>query len=136
MARRELAEVAREELVTIGAHTLTHPMLAKHDAAFARREIAESRRIIGERLGTLPAHFAYPVGDPTSAGAREFGLAAQAGFASAVTTRPGMLFGAHAGRTTSLPRLSVNGNFQDVGFLKSLLTGVPFVLWNKGRRVA
>ncbi len=81
-------------------------------------------------------HLAYPVGDATSAGRREFELAPAIGFESAVTTSPGMLFSEHAARLTELPRVSVNGHWQDAGALEILLTGAPFGLWNRGRLVA
>jgi peptidoglycan/xylan/chitin deacetylase (PgdA/CDA1 family) len=80
-------------------------------------------------------HLAYPVGDPTSAGAREFALAREAGFLTAVTTRPGHLFPEHAGHLHALPRVSLNGLHQTQGALRALLSGVPFWLWNRGRRV-
>jgi peptidoglycan/xylan/chitin deacetylase (PgdA/CDA1 family) len=80
-------------------------------------------------------HLAYPVGDPTSAGPREFAMAADLGFATAVTTRKGMLFPAHAQHLHALPRLSVNGEWQDIDMMDMLLTGVPFLAWNRGRRV-
>ena len=131
----ELAELARDPLCVIGAHSLTHPRLAKHPAAFARNELVRGQELFAEKLGRLPRHFAYPVGDPTSAGPRDFALAREAGFASAVTTRPGMLFAGHAAHPTALPRVSINGNWQDAGTLEVLLSGAPFALWNKGRRV-
>lgn len=130
-----LRQIARDPLCTIGVHTLTHPMLAKHDEAFARRELAESRVIIEREIGQPARHLAFPVGDPTSAGPREFALAEELGFASAVTTRPGMVFPEHAKHLTALPRLSVNGHWQDRTFLEVLLSGAPFALWNRGRRV-
>ncbi|MGE3245500.1 MAG: polysaccharide deacetylase family protein [Beijerinckiaceae bacterium] len=130
-----LAELAADPLCTIGAHTMTHPMLAKLPEAEMRAEIAESRDAIERRLGVRPRHFAYPVGDPGSAGPREFAVAAELGFASAVTTRPGMVFAEHAESLTALPRLSVNGNWQDRSALEVLLSGAPFALWNRGRKV-
>ena len=129
----EIAALAADPLCTIGAHTLTHPMLAKHGADFMRREIEESRRVIAQRLGDTPRHFAYPVGDPTSAGRREFDMVKALGFSSGVTTRPGMIFPEHAARPEALPRLSVNGNWQDADYLDILLSGAPFALWNRGR---
>ena len=130
----EIAGLARAG-VAIGAHTVAHPMLAKHDAARARREIVEGRARIEARLGQPVRHLAYPVGDPGSAGQREFALAREAGFATAVTTRPGHLFPAHRGHLHALPRVSVNGLFQSEAALGALLSGVPFLAWNRGRRV-
>ncbi|MFT4098105.1 MAG: polysaccharide deacetylase family protein [Rhodoblastus sp.] len=131
-----LRKLARHPLVTIGAHTLTHPMLAKHPDAVARREIFESKTIIERETGVQVKHFAYPVGDPGSAALREFVLARQAGFESAVTTRPGMIFPEHSGHLTALPRLSVNGNHQSLATLDILLSGAPFMLWNRGRKLS
>ncbi|HEV2513094.1 polysaccharide deacetylase family protein [Bosea sp. (in: a-proteobacteria)] len=121
--------------VTIGAHTLSHPMLAKHPEEEARREVVESKAWLEDALGTPVRHFAYPVGDPGSAGPREFALANEAGFASAVTTRPGHLFAEHADHLHALPRVSLNGLHQSEVALKSLLSGLPFLLWNRGRKV-
>jgi peptidoglycan/xylan/chitin deacetylase (PgdA/CDA1 family) len=132
----EIATLARHELATIGAHSVTHPRLAKLDADEARREMAESRDRIAQAAGAAPRHFCYPVGDPTSAGRREFALAAELGFASAVTTRPGMIFHEHRDHLHSLPRLSVNGKHQSLAALDVLLSGAPFALMNRGRRVA
>ncbi|MCP4565238.1 MAG: polysaccharide deacetylase family protein [Bosea sp.] len=122
--------------VTIGAHTLSHPMLAKHPQEEARSEIAESKAWLEEALGLPVRHFAYPVGDPGSAGPREFALAKEAGFASAVTTRPGHLFAGHAEHLHALPRVSLNGLHQSDAALKALLSGLPFLLWNRGRKVS
>jgi peptidoglycan/xylan/chitin deacetylase (PgdA/CDA1 family) len=129
------ALVHAEADLTVGAHTLSHPMLAKHEIDAARREIVESRARIETELGVTVRHFAYPVGDPGSAGPREFRLARDAGFATAVTTRPGHLFAAHGDHPTALPRVSVNGNFQSRAALRALLSGVPFLAWNRGRRL-
>ncbi len=132
----EIALIAKNPLCAIGVHTLTHPRLASLDEAAARREMAESRAIIEARLGRPARHFAYPLGDPSSAGPREFALANELGFETAVTTRKGMLFPEHADNLMALPRMSINGDYQRVDYLELLLTGAPFWIWNKGRRVA
>lgn len=129
-------QLAAHPLVTIGAHTLTHPMLAKHDVYTVCREMDESRRVIEGKIEQRVRHIAYPVGDPTSAGQREFDLARELGFHAGVTTRPGMLFPDHASHPTSLPRLSLNGHFQSVRQLDVLLAGLPSLLWNRGRRLS
>ena len=131
----DLVVLGRDPSVTFGAHTLTHPMLAKHHEETSRREIAQGRRELEARLGRAVRHLAYPVGDPSSAGPREFRLAREAGYATAVTTRPGHVFAAHAGHLTALPRVSVNGLHQSEAAIRSLLSGVPFLAWNRGRRL-
>ena len=128
--------LARHPLCTIGVHTLTHPRLAKHDDAFVRHELSESRDLIEAHIGKPARHLAYPVGDASSAGPREFAIARELGFKSAVTTRPGMIFEDHLGRECALPRLSINGNWQSLDMVEILVSGAPFALWNLGRRVA
>jgi peptidoglycan/xylan/chitin deacetylase (PgdA/CDA1 family) len=130
-----IAALARHPLATIGAHTVRHLMLAKWPDEIAREEMAASKAEIERRIGRPVRHFAYPVGDRSSAGAREFAMARELGFASAVTTRPGMLFRDHAAHPTALPRLSVNGEWQNVADLEVLLSGAPFLVWNQGRRL-
>ena len=61
-----------------------------------RSELENSRAVIEAALGVRPQHLAYPVGDRTSAGPREFKIAAELGFKTAVTTRPGVIFPGHA----------------------------------------
>jgi len=131
-----IAALARHDLATVGAHSVTHPRLAKLDADLARREMDESRDCIARETGVTPRHFCYPVGDPTSAGAREFALAEELGFTSAVTTRPGMIFPEHRDHLLALPRLSVNGKHQSLAAVDILLSGAPFALMNRGRRIA
>ncbi len=131
----EIRRLSKEPLATIGAHTLTHPMLAKHDIAIAEEEIERSKAIISRELGKEIHHFAYPVGDYTSASGRDFALVKAAGFSTAVTTRPGMLFTEHAQHLHALPRLSINGLFQNINDLDTLLSGVPFALLNHGRKL-
>lgn len=132
---REIAECAAHPLVTIGAHTVNHPMLAKHPDRDVRRELVLSRDELQTCLGRAVRHLAYPVGDPTSAGPRDFRLARDVGYASAVTTRPGMIFPEHRAHLTALPRLSVNGNHQTLRSFDVLLSGAAFALWNRGRRL-
>jgi len=50
------------DLVTIGSHTLTHPILTRLDAPGLEREIGGSRRLLEERLGRPCTLFCYPNG--------------------------------------------------------------------------
>jgi hypothetical protein len=58
-----------------------------------------------------------------------------AGFKAAVTTRKGLVFPKRSEHLTALPRLSLNGDFQELAFADVLLTGMPFALFNGLKRV-
>lgn len=130
----ELRGFAAHPLVTIGAHTVTHCVLAKQDEATAAEEMSVSRTRIESHLRRPVRHFAYPYGDKEAAGPREFALAQAAGFKTAVTTRPGMVFTACADHLTALPRVSLNGNYQDDRLLPVLTSGAATAMWNGFRR--
>ena len=129
----EVQILAREPDVSIGAHTLSHAILAKCHATTAMREITESKVVLERRLGRPVRHLAYPFGDPSAVGVREFRLARQAGYATAITSRPGHVFPDHAAQLHALPRVSINGLFQNKTALRALFSGVPFLAWNRGR---
>ena len=46
-----------------------------------------------------------------------------------------MLFAENADHMTALPRLSLNGNYQDERLLKVLTSGAATAMWNGFRRV-
>lgn len=129
----QIAELSNDRLCTIGAHTIGHYALARLEADAARFELEESARIIEMETGRRPAHFAFPYGYPAAAGKRDFELAQQAGFATAVTTRHGVLYPGHIDHLHALPRISLNGRFQSIRYVDALLSGLPTRLQNRGR---
>jgi peptidoglycan/xylan/chitin deacetylase (PgdA/CDA1 family) len=135
MSWPELAELAADPLVTIGAHTVNHSMLAKLPRETARSEIDLSRSVIEAALSIKPQHLSYPFGDRSSTGTREFEIAAELGFKTAVTTRPGVLFPEHSQRLLALPRISLNGDFQRIRYVRVLLSGTATAMWNGFRRL-
>jgi peptidoglycan/xylan/chitin deacetylase (PgdA/CDA1 family) len=135
MSWDELAKLAADPLVTIGAHTVNHVMLAKVSEKSVRSEMDMSRAVIEAALGVRPKHLAYPVGDPTSAGAREFRIAEELGFTTAVTTRPGVLFRSHRAHLLALPRISLHGEHQQLRYVRVLVSGAATAVWNGFRRV-
>jgi peptidoglycan/xylan/chitin deacetylase (PgdA/CDA1 family) len=66
--------------MSVGAHTVSHPVLSKQSAVLAEYEISESRRILEKSLRIPIWSMAYPFGDPASATQREFDLAKRAGY--------------------------------------------------------
>ncbi|MEQ1669276.1 MAG: polysaccharide deacetylase family protein [Hyphomicrobium sp.] len=131
---QEIKALAEDPLVTIGSHTCTHLALAKLSEAEVRREISDSIQRIEAELGRPCRHFSYPYGCDKSAGEREFAIARELGVTTAVTTRKGMLHASQASELWSLPRLSLNGDFQDARYVKVLLSGAPFAFWNAVQR--
>ena len=107
MSWEELKAFADDPLVTIGAHTITHCNLARQSEETASFELATSRARIEAALQRPVLHLAYPYGDRIAAGRREFALAKSAGFKTAVTTRPGMIFPESAEHMTALQRVSL-----------------------------
>jgi len=100
MSSQQVREM-RQAGMQIGAHTLTHPILARLDAAAARAEIGGSKRFLEALLDEPVTLFAYPNGKP----GRDFNdesvaIARELGFETAVTTAWGV-----AGRTTDRLRL-------------------------------
>lgn len=87
MSWEDLATLAGDPLATIGAHTISHPMLSSLVEAQMIAEIARGRDIIRDHLGVETRHFAYPYGDPGSASSREFVAVRGLGFDTGVTTR-------------------------------------------------
>lgn len=131
----EIAEMAQDPLCTIGAHTINHVELRKESDEVVRTEMRRSADVIEAALGKRPAHFAYPYGSAAAAGPREFAMAKELGFKTAVTTRAGVLLRGHREQLTALPRISLNGEFQALRYLDVLISGLPFVLAGTGGRV-
>ena len=135
MSWDELKPFANDPLISIGAHSVTHSNLARQAREIASQEMAVSRERIESALQRPVLHLAYPYGDKIAAGAREFALAQTAGFKTAVTTRPGMIFRENAEHLTALPRVSLNGNYQDARILPVLTSGAATAMWNGFRRI-
>jgi peptidoglycan/xylan/chitin deacetylase (PgdA/CDA1 family) len=66
--------------MTIGAHSLSHPILARASEELAWREISESRSVLENALGQTMWAFGYPFGNAATVTGRDLRLAEQAGF--------------------------------------------------------
>ena len=131
MGWSELKLFAREQLCTIGAHTVHHYELAKLPAEQAEAEIEQSLKVLEAQFGKRPLHLSYPIGGKASAGPREYETAKRLGLLSAVTTIPGGLYRRHRDALTALPRVSLNGNFQAKRYVD--VYGTPAVFTLMGR---
>lgn len=132
----ELRALAADPLITIGAHTTGHYALAKLDAKTARQQMAGSVARLEMELRSPCRHFSFPYGSRSACGPREFRFARQLGMKTAVTTRKGLIHPRHVTSPTDLPRVSLNGDFQDIRFVRTLLSGAPFALLQAYERLA
>lgn len=135
MSWDELQHFSAHPLVTLGAHTVSHPSLASLSAEALRAELTGGADVMAARLGQRPRHLAYPYGHDWAAGPREFEAAEIAGFDTAVTTRKGVLYGEHGDHLMALPRISLNGDYQQARYLDVLMSGAAFALLNRFRKV-
>lgn len=119
----ELRGLAADPLVTFGCHTIGHHGLSQLSDGEVREELTGANRRLFEELRRPIRHLAYPFGNPSSTGTREFRLAAECGFATAATTRIANLFPEHRYHLTALPRLSLSGNFPVIERMERLESG-------------
>jgi peptidoglycan/xylan/chitin deacetylase (PgdA/CDA1 family) len=121
----ELRELASDPLITIGAHTVSHPLLSALDESAAFAEMTRGRSRLEEELNVPIKHFAYPFGAKLDCGPREFALAARAGFMTAVTTRKGNIFQEHRNHCLALPRYFLGGSDETISDAVLKFSGIP-----------
>lgn len=78
----ELKQLAAAGM-SIGAHTLSHPVLSQQPPELAWAEIVESRALLESITGKKVWAFAYPFGDSSSVSAQVIAMVKEAGFAAA-----------------------------------------------------
>jgi len=132
----EVRELASDPLVTIGAHTHDHFALARLDSSSARADVTKGVGILERETGRRPKHFAYPYGKSHAVSLRDAEILRDIGFSSSVTTLPGVLQSVNARDPMMLPRVSLNGRFQDPAVVDQYLTGAPFALYRAARWAA
>jgi peptidoglycan/xylan/chitin deacetylase (PgdA/CDA1 family) len=117
-----LEMLAQDALIEIGAHTVSHARISSLSPEAAIAELEGSRIRLNERLGLDVRHFAFPYGRSGDCASRDFALARQAGFASAATTRKGLV--RHGQDPFSLPRNTINGSHRSLAAMEMHLTGL------------
>lgn len=87
----QLRELGNHELISLGAHTVSHPILEALDDIRAAQEITQSREQL-EHITHRPVNlFAYPNGKPgTDYSGRHCRMVEQAGFNAALSTNWGV----------------------------------------------
>ncbi len=116
----ELIELSQSEVITIGSHTLQHPILPMCNDEESWNEISQSRTILQNWLNKPVTQFAYPNGDYTE---RESHFLKQAGYTLAFTTEPRYIDYKNTINIYQVPRFGVVDN---VPFTENLcrMTGI------------
>ena len=84
LSKEQLLELDKDDLCTIGAHTLTHPMLRNSEKM--KEELTESKRLLEEMLGHSVVFMAYPYGRRSSVSRKVMREARNAGYKCAFGT--------------------------------------------------
>ncbi|MEM9164355.1 MAG: polysaccharide deacetylase family protein, partial [Cyanobacteria bacterium P01_F01_bin.4] len=106
---KEVSDLGQGDLLEIGAHTVTHPLLSAQDLAVQRDEIQQSKADLETILNRSVTSFSYPFGNRT---AETVALTQAAGFNCACSTVEEIVW-QHSDRF-QLPRFAVqNWNGQD-----------------------
>lgn len=100
----ELRELSRHPLVTVGAHTVNHPLLTALPWGEAFQELRRARRELQSRLGRPVEALAYPYGGHSS---RVRALARLAGYRYGFTTEAARIGGEVGFNRLALPRLDL-----------------------------
>lgn len=76
----------QESGISFGAHTMDHPVVSRLTSSERWHELAESKRLLEERLQKPAVHFAFPFGMPADIDPETCLLLPQCGYRSAVST--------------------------------------------------
>ena len=63
LSKYELYEMSRNSLVTIGSHSISHPLLSKCDDLKIKNELNDSKIFLENLIKRKVKYFAYPYGD-------------------------------------------------------------------------
>jgi peptidoglycan/xylan/chitin deacetylase (PgdA/CDA1 family) len=122
----ELARLAADPLVTIGSATVNYPVLANLKDAAALRELTMGKAVAEAAFDRDIRHLAFPFGDRASFRRSHVIMAEEAGFASAVTTIPGVVDAEGRTNLRALPRISWDGRVRSLRIMRGLVSGVAF----------
>jgi peptidoglycan/xylan/chitin deacetylase (PgdA/CDA1 family) len=120
---RDLETLAADPLVTLGGATVNFPVLSNMKEAAALREMTMGKAVMEAALRRDVKHFAYPYGDGKSWQRKHMAMAEEAGFASAVSTIPGVIEPAGHTPLLALPRISLDGRLRSMRAMRVVLSG-------------
>lgn len=109
--------------VTVGAHTCSHPIMARLSGAEQTRELGESKRLIEQVTGRACDSFAYPNGGPGDFDDATRARVIEAGYRCAFTTIKRRL--SRADDRFEIPRCTLTHNRVTAAEFATELSGLP-----------
>ena len=123
MTWAHLKELAASELVTIGAHSASHPHMPNMNAEEVRLELQRSNARLERELGKLPEIFSYPFGEFSL---RTRALVIEAGYQAAFAQNSGVL--ARNMDPFNLPRFALNEQYGTLERFRLIVNALPLPL--------
>ena len=123
--------------VSIGPHTMTHPILARETDETVRREMEGSWRRVQEEVSDPEPIFCYPNGKVADFGRREMEVARKLGLDGALSAEPGYVKPTTQGRSPlgayALPRFSLpRGDPAFIRIVSGLASDEPVLAADEG----
>lgn len=109
----EIKQIADEPLITIGAHTMSHPSLRQHNEELVVKEMIDSKNELEIRIGKIVNHFAYPFGGEYDVSQRDILLAEKIGFKTSTLNQPGNIFKVNRRNRQALARMPLGNSTSD-----------------------
>ena len=125
MTWAQIQELAKDPLVDFGHHSAAHPHMADGSAEAAEAEIARASAVWREKLGRLPALFAYPFGE---ASGETIEAVKKAGFIAAFGQHSGAIgpeMARHPVERFYLPRFAFNEQWGEAKRFRQAVNTVP-----------
>lgn len=108
MSWDEVMQLAKNDLFTIGAHTVSHPILSRVSHDQAVHEIADCKQLLEANIGQPIDFFAYPNGGKEDIGNEIISIVKKTGYDAAFTTISGL--NVYGDDVFSLKRIDVTMN--------------------------
>jgi peptidoglycan/xylan/chitin deacetylase (PgdA/CDA1 family) len=120
-----LREMRDSGLLTVGSHTVNHPMLGGLDVDGVQTELSASRARLEEMLDCPIDYLAYPFGQQWEIGPHSASAAERAGYKAAFTTEARSPEAADADRAFLLPRILLSSKAVHPDIALAYMSGVP-----------
>lgn len=97
-----ISQLGQEPLATIGSHTHSHISMSGCSKEMITEDILQSIKLLKEKAGIQPRHFAYPYGDDIAVKDYHLEIVKEMGFKTIATIHEGSL--SYQTELTALPR--------------------------------